>query len=68
MACFDNIISYKGGCSSVSGLLLDDLIPIREVEKYVGEDYATAGELIEDKIDFAVRLIKKELIGMFQQN
>jgi len=68
MGCFDNIISYKGGCSSVSGLLLDDLIPIREVEKYVGEDYATAGELIDDKIDFAVRLIKKELIGMFQHN
>ena len=68
MSCFDNIISYKGGCSSVSGLLLDDLIPIREVEKYVGEDYSTASELIEDKIDFAVRLIKKELIGMFQHN
>jgi len=68
MGCFDNIISYKGGCSSVSGLLLDDLIPIREAEKYTGEDYATAYELIDAKIDFSVRLIKKELIGMFQDN
>jgi len=42
--CFDNIISYKGGCESVSGLLLDNLIPIREAEKYTGEDYVSAGE------------------------
>lgn len=68
MACFDNIISYKGGCSSVSGLLLDNIIPIREVEKYVGADYDTAAELIEDKIDFAIHNITKELVNSFQSS
>ena len=66
MACFDNIISYKGGCTSASGLLLDNLIPIREVEKYVGDDYSTAAELIEEKIDFAVSNVKNEIITQFK--
>ena len=65
MACFDNIISYKGGCTSVSGLLLDQLIPIREAERYVGADYADAPELIEDKIDFAIRNVVREVNDMY---
>lgn len=65
MACFDNIISYKGGCTSVSGLLLDQLIPIREAERYVSVDYADAPELIEDKIDFAIRNVVREVNDMY---
>jgi hypothetical protein len=63
--CFDGIISYKGGCASVSGLLLDELIPIKEVEQYVGEDYDTAAELIEDKIEFAVKNVVAEIGSHF---
>lgn len=68
MACLDNIISYKGGCSSVSGLLLDDIIPYKEVEKYLTSDFNAASELIEDKIDFAVRNVKIEMTNNFQSN
>ena len=64
--CFDNIISYKGGCTSVSGLLLDNLIPIREAEKYTGEDYASAGELIDDKINFAIENVVSDVTSHFQ--
>lgn len=66
MACFDNIISHKGGCTSVSGLLLDQLVTVREVEQYVS-DNVTAAHFISEKIDFAVTVVKNEAINNFQK-
>lgn len=66
MACFDNIISYKGGCTSVSGLLLDQLVTIREVESYI-EDNGSASEFIDEKIDFAIDNVKAEVNSYFQK-
>ena len=68
MGCFDSVISYKGGCTSVSGLLLDQIIPINEAERYVGVDYATAADLIDDKIDFAIQNIVTEMTTKFSSS
>lgn len=68
MAWIDGIISYKGGCTSVSGLLLDQLIPYTEAEQYVTADYGTAGELIEEKIDFAIDHIVNEMVTQFSSS
>ena len=65
MSCFDGIISYKGGCESVSGLLLDELVPYKEVEQYLTSDYASADELIDEKIEFAVKNVVAEMGSHF---
>ena len=49
-------------------MLLDELIPIKEVEQYVGEDYSTAAELIDDKIEFAVKNVVAEIGGHFAKS
>jgi hypothetical protein len=65
MACFDNVISYKNGCEASSGLLLDNLVQYGEVSKYVTEDYEDASELIDEKIQFAVKNVVEEMSGHF---
>lgn len=67
MACFDNIISYKGGCASVSGLLLDNLITTKEIESYIDADYGSASEFIDEKISFAVTNVVNEANNHFQK-
>lgn len=66
--CFDNIISYKGGCTSVTGTLLDNLIPYKEVEKFLTSDYASADELIEEKINFAIDNVVAEIGSHFAKS
>ena len=68
MSCFDGIISYKGGCESVSGLLLDELVPYKEVEQYLTSDYASADELIDEKIEFAVKNVVAEMGSHFAKS
>lgn len=67
MACFDNIIGYKG-CTTGAGILLDNLVPYSEVQKYVTADYEDASELIEEKIAFAVKNVTKEIGSHFRAN
>ena len=64
MGCFDNIISYKGGCTSVSGLMLDQLVTLKEIESYTE---STGPELIDEKIDFAITNVKNEVNSHFQK-
>lgn len=66
--CFDNIISYKGGCTSTTGLLLDELVPYKEVEKYLTSDYASADELIDEKIEFAIKNVVAEMGSHFAKS
>ena len=66
--CFTGIISHKGGCASVSGLLLDELVPYKEVEKYLTDDYASADELIYEKIEFAIKNVVAEMGAHFAKS
>ena len=67
MACFDGIIGYKG-CTTGDGILLDNLVPYSEVEKYVTADYEDASELIDEKIAFAIKNVTKEIGSHFRAN
>jgi hypothetical protein len=67
MGCFDSIIGYKG-CEVSSGILLDNLVPYSEVEKYVTGDYSNASELIDEKIAFAIKNVTKEIGSHFRDN
>lgn len=67
MACFDGIIGYKG-CETGAGILLDNLVPYSEVQKYVTADYEDADELIEEKIAFAIKNVTKEIGSHFRSN
>jgi len=67
MSCFDGIIGYKG-CEVSSGILLDNLVPYSEVEKYVTADYSNASELIDEKIAFAIKNVTKEIGAHFRAN
>jgi hypothetical protein len=67
MGCFDGIIGYKG-CTTSDGILLDNLVPYSEVQKYVTADYEDASELIEEKIAFAIKNVTKEIGANFRDN
>lgn len=67
MGCFDGIVGYKG-CTTSDGILLDNLVPFSEVEKYVTEDYEDAAELIDEKIAFAIKNVTKEIGSHFRAN
>jgi len=68
MACFDNIIEYRDGCNSPTGLLLDNIVPYSEVEKYVTGDYDDASALIDEKITFAIGNVVQEVAGHFNSS
>lgn len=67
MGCFDEIIGYKG-CTTGAGILLDNLVPYSEVQKYVTADYEDASELIDEKIAFAIKNVTKEIGANFRAN
>lgn len=64
--CFDGIISWKGGCESPTGLLLDNVVRASEVEQFITADYSNINELIEEKLDFAIRNVVNECIAKYQ--
>ena len=64
--CFDNVFSWKGGCESPTGLLLDEVVRVTEIEKFLTSDYANVNELIESKRDFAIRNIINECVAKFR--
>jgi hypothetical protein len=66
MACFDNIIGYKGGCDAASGMLIDQLVTTNEIESFIDADYGSASEFIDEKISFAVTNVVNEATNHFQ--
>ena len=66
MACFDNIIGYKGGCDAASGMLIDQLVTTKEIESFIDADYGSASEFIDEKISFAVTNVVNEATNHFQ--
>lgn len=64
--CFDNVFGWKGGCTSPTGLLLDEVVRVDEIEKFLTADYVNVDELIESKRDFAIRNIVLECVAKFR--
>lgn len=66
MACFDNIIEYKG-CSTNAGVQdLHQLVTFKELSSYVDVGEDTAEQLAASKIDFAVKNVINEANSHFQ--
>jgi hypothetical protein len=66
LTCFDDVLQWKGGCEAPTGLLLDDVVRVAEVEKFLTADYASVNELIESKRDFAIRNVVNECVAKFR--
>lgn len=70
MACFDNLIGLKGGCSAdtlaTNGLYLNTLGISREfIEDIINEDYADVDEFVSDKIALASDQVKADIYSNF---
>lgn len=70
MACFDNLIGLKGGCSndnlSTNALYLNTLGISREfIESIINEDYEDVDSFLADKIFLASDQIKNDIYGHF---
>lgn len=62
--CFDDFLTYNGsGITPTSGLYVNDLpgIHFTKADAVADTDYATGIEMIEDKIDYAIRLVTSEI-------
>lgn len=66
LTCFDDILQWKGGCTAPTGLILDDVVRVTEIEKFLTSDYASVNELIKEKRDFAIRNIVNECVAKFR--
>lgn len=68
--CLENIISIKGSCSpetSGSGYYLDDAdVTLKEVGKYVGEEYANAEALVQAKKKLAAHQVAAKIGSYFK--
>jgi hypothetical protein len=69
MTCLQNIIGYKGNCSSVqstSGLYVEDIgITASECDFIINKEYANGDEFLKDKIRLASELVSKTITNHF---
>ncbi len=74
MNCFDNIIGIKSACTGsspvpTSGLYIEDFgITCEQADSYINEEYESGQELIEDKIEFAIKLVKQHISNNFSSS
>lgn len=71
MSCFDNFIGIKGDCTTteppVTGLYINDLagISLRFAAHIANDETMTGVNLLKEKINFAIKLVKSDVIKFF---
>lgn len=70
MACFTDYIGIKGACTETtpsSGYYINDIgLNLSEVANYISKEDESAEEFINDKIDFAIKLVKQNIFTNLQ--
>lgn len=67
--CFENVISYRGGCESstpTSGLYLDQVgMHKSEIEKYIQAPYTNTEDLFNDMLNISIEELTKSIYQNF---
>jgi hypothetical protein len=67
--CFTDIIGIRSACAtavSSSGMFIEDIgITTKECDSYINSEYKNGLELIQDKMDFASRVLKATITNEF---